>query len=86
MAHWSNTSYSFKISVLPAGPVVCTLPLFLMGQVSTLFVWLGVLIWLYYIVVVFILKLHPRHSGFFFRTLLTGKNKGAKNENSPLQY
>ncbi|MFB6350052.1 hypothetical protein ACFBZI_11525 [Moraxella sp. ZJ142] len=85
--HWSHSSREFKIFGIPAGPVILTFPMAFLISKGVSIMWLFLIaMWMFYIIFVGFFRLHPRHSWFLIRTWLTGKNKGAKNENSPLQY
>lgn len=85
-SHWSQTSYDFKILGLPAGPVVLTPVFLLLGQISTISLFLLVFMWIFYIVFVFFFKIKPRFAFALLRTWLIGKNRKPRNENNPLQY
>lgn len=84
--HWSNTSKPFKIFILPATPVLLSIPLVVLMQFSSIFFLMFLTIWIYYIIFVWIFKISPRHSWYLIRSALVGKKRTPKNENNPLQY
>lgn len=78
--HWSQFSHKpsfFGISVIP---FVLTLPLVLLGQISSIFWWILAVVWVYVIIFEKILKMPLQYTIPKVRTWLTGTDKEPRND------
>lgn len=73
--HWSNFSHKPKFFFVSAIPFILTMPLILLGQLSSVFFWILGFLWVYVIIFEKLLKMPMQYSFALFRTWLTGKNK-----------
>ena len=84
-AHWSQFSHKPKFFFVSAIPFMLTLPLIVMGQITSMAYWILLIMWLYVIVFEIFLKMPLQYTPSLIRTKLTGTTKLPRNDKDNLQ-